>query len=243
MCREPDRTRPRQRSRLRRELRTHKPLVDGQRRPASAGTTVWKFADAPQLPDAHELPGWLGQAVLSLVRTYSLPGERVLLLDATTSTAPYGTTPHPYAAIGETLWTIMRLARGVRHAATRSATIEEAVDNSDRARVDLLIAALPPADLNLANLDVARLLNRRGTLAVITHGQPARRLPYGAVTAVVNMAAAQELRWLEHIVVESGEMPPAPAAVGLPVRTVHNDVLVFGWPESHARNRSEDLGD
>ena len=109
---------------------------------------------------------------------------------------------------------------------------------------DLVIAACPPSDIGTGiGVDVARLLNCHGTLVVITHGQATRGVPYGPVAEVVNTLSGRGLGWLDHMVVESGEMPHPLGAVGLPVRTIHNDVLVFGGPEERAADRSEDSGD
>ena len=229
---ERDRTGPGRRGRIWRESR----VSDTLRGPASwISPKVWQFADASKLPGVSHLPGWLGQTVLSLVTAFSAPGQRVLLLGSAAPAEDSGLSADPYAALGEALWTVMRLGRGVRHVAALN------VGGSDREVFDLVIAGVPPFALKTAlDVNLERLLDRRGTLAVITCGQSARGLPYGPVAEVVSTVREQGLCWLEHIVVNSGEMPVQPAGTGLPIRTIHNDVLVFGRPEERAADRSED---
>lgn len=82
-------------------------------------TTLWPFADAEQLPGTALLAGWLGRTILTLVRTYTRPGDRVLLLTPPTATRALrsvsdrtrGTTV--YAGLAEAVWTVTRLGRGV----------------------------------------------------------------------------------------------------------------------------------
>lgn len=82
-------------------------------------TTLWPFAGADPLPDAVLLTGWLGRAILTLVTTYTRPGDRVLLLAPPAlaqqpPTAHHGArTSAPYAGLTEAVWTLIRLGRGI----------------------------------------------------------------------------------------------------------------------------------
>lgn len=84
---------------------------------ATRPTTLWPFADAEALPGTALLAGWLGRTILTLVTTYTCPGDRVLLL---TPPAPSETPPRtsgrthdgdPYAGLAEAVWTVARLGR------------------------------------------------------------------------------------------------------------------------------------
>ncbi|WP_414943857.1 hypothetical protein [Amycolatopsis sp. cmx-11-32] len=82
-------------------------------------STLWPFADAEALPGTALLAGWLGRAILTLVRTYTRPGDRVLLLTPPASPhlsprAPGRTDDgDPYTGLAEAVWTVARLGRGV----------------------------------------------------------------------------------------------------------------------------------
>ncbi|PKV90283.1 hypothetical protein ATK30_1027 [Amycolatopsis echigonensis] len=70
------------------------------------------------LPGTALLPGWLGRTVVTLVTTYTRPGDRVLLLTPPPSPralrrAVDGTrSATPYAGLAEAVWTVSRLGRG-----------------------------------------------------------------------------------------------------------------------------------
>jgi hypothetical protein len=85
---------------------------------AARPTTLWPFADAEALPGTALLAGWLGRTILTLVTTYTRPGDRVLLL---TPPTPPHTPPRspgrshdgdPYSGLAEAVWTVARLGRG-----------------------------------------------------------------------------------------------------------------------------------
>jgi hypothetical protein len=85
---------------------------------ATRPTTLWPFANAEALPGTALLAGWLGRTILTLVTTYTRPGDRVLLL---TPPAPPHTPPRtpgrthngdPYTGLAEAVWTVARLGRG-----------------------------------------------------------------------------------------------------------------------------------
>ncbi|GAB3396156.1 hypothetical protein ATK30_5675 [Amycolatopsis echigonensis] len=69
------------------------------------------------LPGTALLPGWLGRTIVTLVTTYTRPGDRVLLLTPPPSPR---TLRHavggardaaPYAGLAEAVWTVARLGR------------------------------------------------------------------------------------------------------------------------------------
>ncbi|WP_410660922.1 hypothetical protein [Amycolatopsis sp. lyj-112] len=85
---------------------------------ATRPTTLWPFVDAEVLPGTALLAGWLGRTILTLVTTYTRPGDRVLLLSPPT---PPHTSPRtagrtydgdPYTGLAEAVWTVARLGRG-----------------------------------------------------------------------------------------------------------------------------------
>ncbi|WP_409497219.1 hypothetical protein [Amycolatopsis sp. cmx-11-12] len=81
-------------------------------------STLWPFADAEALPGTAQLAGWLGRTILTLVTTYTRPGDRVLLLTPPVSPHPSPRTPgrtddgDPYTGLAEAVWTVARLGRG-----------------------------------------------------------------------------------------------------------------------------------
>ncbi|OLZ45938.1 hypothetical protein BS330_38590 [Amycolatopsis keratiniphila subsp. nogabecina] len=95
-----------------------RPPAPGRAR-ATRLTTLWPFAGAEQLPGTALLAGWLGRTILTLVTTYTRPGDRVLLLTPPTAMRASrfvagrtrGTTI--YAGLDEAVWTVTRLGRGV----------------------------------------------------------------------------------------------------------------------------------
>ncbi|SEP54519.1 hypothetical protein [Amycolatopsis saalfeldensis] len=82
-------------------------------------TTLWPFGDAEVLPGTALLAGWLGRTILTLVTTYTRPGDRVLLLTPPLPPRPPSRAPcrthegDPYAGLAEAVWTVARLGRGV----------------------------------------------------------------------------------------------------------------------------------
>ncbi|OZM70767.1 hypothetical protein CFN78_24195 [Amycolatopsis antarctica] len=70
------------------------------------------------LPGTALLPGWLGRTIVTLVTTYTRPGDRVLLLTPPPSSralrhAVGGTRDaEAYAGLAEAVWTVARLGRG-----------------------------------------------------------------------------------------------------------------------------------
>ncbi|RSN44968.1 hypothetical protein DMC64_19020 [Amycolatopsis sp. WAC 04197] len=159
----------------------HHPTHDGhdnhaRRRTASLGsarrrirgprpTTFWAFADAEQLPGTAQLAGWLGRTVVTLVTTYTSPGDRVLLL---TPPAPNQVPPRAtgrvhdsvhYGGLAEAVWTVSRLGRSVDTAAavpvrdqcsdrtdSRPVTRNESVTRPRPSRLGLRSVAEPSPD-------------------------------------------------------------------------------------------------
>jgi hypothetical protein len=86
---------------------------------AARPSGLWPFADAETLPGTGLLAGWLGRTIVTLVTTYTRPGERVLLLTPPAPTRPLPRTAdrpgdhHPYAGLTEAVWTATRLGRSV----------------------------------------------------------------------------------------------------------------------------------
>ncbi|MFI7123798.1 hypothetical protein [Amycolatopsis sp. NPDC049868] len=93
------------------------------------------------MPGTALLDGWLGRTILTLVRTYTRPGNRVLLLTPPAATrAPQsvsdrtrGTTV--YAGLDEAVWTVARLGRGV-DTATAAPEPGHVCDDTDLAPPD-----------------------------------------------------------------------------------------------------------
>ncbi|KAA9159455.1 hypothetical protein FPZ12_020365 [Amycolatopsis acidicola] len=90
------------------------------------------------MPGTARLAGWLGRTIVTLVRTYTSPGDRVLLLiPPTPEHAPPGThSTDPYAGLSEAVWTVTRLGRSV-DTATETSSPDHACDHTD-----------PPADID-----------------------------------------------------------------------------------------------
>src|SRR6266498_5873821 len=86
---------------------------------AARPSSLWPFADAETLPGTGLLAGWLGRTIVTLVTTYTRPGDRVLLLAPPEPTRPLPHAAgrpgdhHPYAGLTEAVWTATRLGRSV----------------------------------------------------------------------------------------------------------------------------------
>ncbi|AXB43673.1 hypothetical protein [Amycolatopsis albispora] len=118
---------PRQRAARTLHRRIHGPLPAAQSwRRAAANralrpATLWPFADAEPLPGTARLAGWLARTIITLVTTYTRPGDRVLLLTPPAGTPGPRRSAHPYSGLTEAVWTITRLGRS-----TDTATAEPA---------------------------------------------------------------------------------------------------------------------
>ena len=90
----------------------------------SGPASVWPVAQADPLPGTGLLPGWLGRALITLVTTYSNPGDRVLLITPPRPprAIPTGTAgvvlgrfgPDEFAGLAEASWALTRLGRSVQ---------------------------------------------------------------------------------------------------------------------------------
>ncbi|MFD8493345.1 hypothetical protein [Amycolatopsis sp. NPDC059657] len=128
------RTRPRHRVRGRHRAVAHRSARGGARRPRPA--TVWPFADVEPLPGTALLAGWLGRAIVTLVTTYTRPGDRVLLLAPPPPRPAYPTARggvrglDPYAGLAEAVWTVTRLGR-TADTATTTDTLDDPHGRAD----------------------------------------------------------------------------------------------------------------
>lgn len=97
---------------------------------ATRPTTLWPFADAEALPGTALLAGWLGRTILTLVTTYTRPGDRVLLLTPPTPRRTPGRRQDgdPYTGLAEAVWTVARLGRGADTATAVAASDDLNVD-------------------------------------------------------------------------------------------------------------------
>ncbi len=86
---------------------------------AARPTALWPFAEAETLPGTGLLAGWLGRTIVTLVTTYTRPGDRVLFLvpPEPTRLLPRAAGRlgghNTYAGLTEAVWTVTRLGRGV----------------------------------------------------------------------------------------------------------------------------------
>ncbi|MEC3974351.1 hypothetical protein [Amycolatopsis sp. H20-H5] len=119
--------------------RAPSPAPASGRRGATRLATLWPFADAEPLPGTALLAGWLGRMIVTLVTTYTGPGDRVLLL------TPPALSPMParwsgrapggdsYAGLAEAVWTVARLGRS-SDAATAAPPPGDLHDRTDPTR-------------------------------------------------------------------------------------------------------------
>lgn len=113
------------------------PATAAARRPRPA--TFWSFADAEMLPGTALLPGWLGRTIVTLVTTYTRPGDRVLLLTPPPSprapqhAAGNARSAEAYAGLAEAVWTVARLGRGADSATTAPAP-DDPAEHTDSSR-------------------------------------------------------------------------------------------------------------
>jgi hypothetical protein len=101
----------------------HRSRVAGavcRRQPVS----VWPVAQDDPLPGTGLLPGWLGRTLITLVTTYSTPGDRVLLVTPPRrpQAIPTGSAgvvvglfgPDEFTGLAEASWVLTRLGRSVQ---------------------------------------------------------------------------------------------------------------------------------
>ncbi|MFD9961933.1 hypothetical protein [Amycolatopsis sp. NPDC058986] len=110
--------------------RAPSPAHAAGRRGAARPAALWLCGDAEPLPGTALLAAWLGRTILTLVTTYTRPGDRVLLLTPPPSPRQSPQRPgrapggDPYAGLAEAVWTITRLGRS-----TDTATAAPAPDH------------------------------------------------------------------------------------------------------------------
>jgi hypothetical protein len=143
-------------------------------------TTLWPFADAEALPGTELLAGWLGRTILTLVTTYTRPGDRVLLLTPpplrTPSRAPGRTHGRdPYAGLAEAVWTVARLGRGVDSATAmlRHSSITVTTDVDTTVLPEVALAAAEATAKIIPRTATRQLGLVSGTLPTIVDGQEA----------------------------------------------------------------------
>ncbi|OAP25040.1 hypothetical protein A4R44_04109 [Amycolatopsis sp. M39] len=91
------------------------------------------------LPGTARLPGWLGRTIVTLMTTYTRPGDRVLLLAPPPSPhalrhAASGTRgAEGYAGLAEAVWTVTRLGRGA-DTATAAPAPDYPAEHTDSSR-------------------------------------------------------------------------------------------------------------
>src|SRR4051812_42179476 len=75
--------------------------------------TVWACAEDTIQAGTGRLAGWLLNAVIKVVTTYSSPGDRVLLIEPAPGVRRVRGLG-PYAGLTEAVWSVVRLGRRVR---------------------------------------------------------------------------------------------------------------------------------
>lgn len=115
---------PTRRHRARPQHRATPPVRIGRRRSGHQLVDVWPVAQTEPLPGTAQLPGWLGRALITLVATYSRPGDRILLV-----TPPPGPRAaraqfervtvgrfgsDEFTGLAEAVWMLTRLGRSVQ---------------------------------------------------------------------------------------------------------------------------------
>jgi hypothetical protein len=206
------------------------------RRPCGARFgTVW-----PCARDGHDvgtgvLSGWLITAVVKVVTAYSMPGDRVLLIE------PGGTglsvrRTGPYVGLPEAAWAVVRLGRGVR--TVTGGVYEESGSGLGSGGLGsglfdvVIVAAGPRTVMVVRPTSWGRVLGPRGVLAVITHTDHSGPLPGDATGALVRAARADRLRYVDHIVLLRTPLDERPGDQvvdsGATRVRAHADLHVFG---------------
>jgi hypothetical protein len=192
--------------------------------------TVWPCAqdDTPHATGA--LAGWLLNAVIKIVTTYSMPGNRVLLLTPSPAVMRSPRRLGPYSGLFEAAWSVIRLGRGVRTGLAARIEQPGSVMEGPTGLFDVIIAAADPHDLvAMRPTSWSRLLTPSGVLVVITHGDKYDGRHVDPAGALIAVARADGLRYLDHIVALRLPVDPAQSDVSAPVVSVraHADVHVF----------------
>lgn len=221
--------------------------------------TVWPCAQDGLREGIGLLVGWLLTAVVKAVTAYTEPGQRVLLLAPAPFLAPSATPGRgqaesgPYAGLHDSVWTIVRLGRGVQtHTAVApvtavdgqrtGASIESEIglrtrtSSPDSDRYDLLLTAAEPHTLDwFRPADWADLLAPTGVLAVITRGARCGGRYVDPAGQLVRDAHDAGLRYLDRIALlrvpaaaMASDQPRIEPMGPIQHDQVHDDLLVFG---------------
>ncbi len=191
--------------------------------------TVWPCAQEPQVSGTGVLVGWLHNAVIKIVATHSMPGDRVLLLAPSPDAVPSPRRHGPYTGLFEAAWSVARLGRGIQTAfAARYAASDEGM--TANGLFNVVIVAADPQVLPLIRPTAwCRALAPGGILAVVTHG---RRTMYGfcdPVDSLVRAGREDGMKYLDRIAVLQlpvDDVVPGAAAPAVHVRA-HADLHVF----------------
>jgi hypothetical protein len=108
---------------------------------AGAHRTVWTCGENDLRAGTGRLAGWLLNAVVKVVTTYSAPGDRALLVEPAVGLRR-SRGLGPYGGLLEAAWSVVRLGRGVR-----TYQVGEAGEGSGCAlddRFDVVIVAAEP---------------------------------------------------------------------------------------------------
>ncbi|WP_084424986.1 hypothetical protein [Kibdelosporangium aridum] len=117
------------------------------------------------------LAGWLHNAVIKIVATYSMPGHRVLLLAPSPDAVSSPRRPGRYAGLFEAAWSVARLGRGIQTAfAAPYVASGESMPPNGLFNV-VILAADPQVLTSIRPTRWCRLLVPGGVLAVVTHGR------------------------------------------------------------------------
>nr|WP_052478333.1 hypothetical protein [Kibdelosporangium sp. MJ126-NF4]CEL17662.1 hypothetical protein [Kibdelosporangium sp. MJ126-NF4]CTQ91111.1 hypothetical protein [Kibdelosporangium sp. MJ126-NF4] len=189
--------------------------------------------------------------MIKIVTTYSMPGDRVLLL-----VPPAPRRPGFYSGLEEAAWPVVRLGRSVQAAtvgppgdqwqsADRSTSELRPADAKPQATrtpdgpFDVIITAAEPDTLARVRVTTwGHLLTPTGILAIVTHSDQAGPRLYDPTGALVRAAQHDGLRYLDHIAllqvpVKHSALDDPHATLTLAANTargsrVHADLHVFG---------------
>lgn len=201
----------------RRAARSRAATTRGLRAARPSG--LWPFADAETLPGTGLLAGWLGRTIVTLVTTYTRPGDRVLLLAPPEPTRllprPAGRPADhpPYAGLTEAVWTATRLGRSVDTATAAPApdSLGDGTDSTRRQGAESVsgprfrrLDPPPPTD---PNRDPAPSAGRPGSS------------PRGRFNLIITAVDPRATDWLGHTDWASELIPSGLAAI-----ITHSDV-------------------
>lgn len=176
--------------------------------PKRRHTTVWYCEEASPTDGTGLIAGWLLNAVIRIIRTYSSPGDRVLLV------APPTSRLGRYVGLADAAWTASRLGRQVL-------TQTDLASGSPRPdQFDLIIVASGPDSAAVVRpTDWVPHLSRTGVLGVITHDDPGEHPRVDAVGPEVRALRSAGLRHLDHIALVHSQDDQGSA--------YHSDLLVL----------------